>query len=309
MDTLRHDLRLALRLLWKDRGFAVTALLTLAICIGANTAIFTVVRSVLLRPLPYPDADRLVFSYDRFPGAGVERAGTSVPNYRDRLELVSAFESQALYQWTGYTVGQGESAEGVTALNVTPSFFDVLETSAHRGRTFTPEEAVAGRARVAILSFAYWQRAHAGSDAAIGRDIRLNGQNYAIVGVMPERFAFANADIALWTPVVFTDEERTEDARWSQNHEQIARLAPGATRRPGTAADRCAHAAEHRARGPDPGRSSSTPVTARASCRSKPISSATCAGRCTCSGAACCSCCSSPPPTSPISSSCAPADV
>ena len=90
MDTLRHDLRLALRLLWKDRGFAVTALLTLAICIGANTAIFTVVRSVLLRPLPYPDADRLVFSYDRFPGAGVERAGTSVPNYRDRLDARSA---------------------------------------------------------------------------------------------------------------------------------------------------------------------------------------------------------------------------
>ena len=81
MDGLRQDLRFALRLFWKDRAFALTTILTLAICIGANAAIFTVVRSVLLRPLPYPESDRLVFLFDGFPGAGVERAGTSVPNY------------------------------------------------------------------------------------------------------------------------------------------------------------------------------------------------------------------------------------
>jgi hypothetical protein len=96
MDTLRQDLRFALRLLWRDRAFAATAVLTLALCIGANAAIFTVVQSVLLRPLPYPEPERLVFLTDRFPGVGIDRAGTSVPNYLDRLMSVTAFESQAL---------------------------------------------------------------------------------------------------------------------------------------------------------------------------------------------------------------------
>src|SRR5262245_27124684 len=104
MDTVLQDLKFALRLLVKDRAFAVTTILTLALCIGANTAIFTVVRSVLLRPLPYPDADRLVFEYDSFPGAGVERAGTSVPNYFDRLAFSDVLESQALYRSDGFKV-------------------------------------------------------------------------------------------------------------------------------------------------------------------------------------------------------------
>jgi predicted permease len=229
MDSLRQDIRFALRLLWKDRAFTVTALLTLAICIGANTAIFTVVRSVLQRPLPYPNAERLVISYDSFPGAGVERAGTSVPNYLDRHSAVPAYESLALYQWTGFSVGEGPGIEGVTGLAVTPSFFRVLGVQPFRGRGFTEAEAVEGQHRVAILSHAYWQRAYAGSDAAIGRDIRLNGEPYQIVGVMPEGFAFPNPVVAIWRPVTFSAEQRSEEGRHSQNHEQIARLAPGAT--------------------------------------------------------------------------------
>jgi predicted permease len=229
MDTLLQDLRFALRLLLKDRSFAATVILTLAICIGANVAIFTVVRSVLLRPLPYPEADRLVFAYDGFPGAGVDRAGSSVPNYLDRLKLVPAFESQALYQFTGYTVGEGAAAEGIAGMSVTPSFFKVLRTMPYRGRLFTEEEATEGHDRVAILSFGYWQRAFASSDGAIGRDIHLNGEPYKIIGVMPDGFAFLNPDVAVWVPTVFNAEQRSEDARWSQNHDQIARLAPDAT--------------------------------------------------------------------------------
>ena len=107
MDRLRHDLRFAVRLLVKDRGFAATAILTLALCIGANSAIFTIVQSVLLRPLPFPDSSRLVSAYDSFPGAGVERAGTSVPNYFDRLALTDVFDSQALYQCERLPCGPG----------------------------------------------------------------------------------------------------------------------------------------------------------------------------------------------------------
>ena len=126
MDALRQDLIYAFRVLRKDRAYAAAVILTLAICLGANTAIFTVVRSVLLRPLPYPESDRLVSSFDGFPGAGVERAGTSVPNYVDRRAMTDVFSAAALFQWSGYRVGEGTQAESVSAMNVTPSFFQVL---------------------------------------------------------------------------------------------------------------------------------------------------------------------------------------
>src|SRR5574338_511159 len=148
MDVLRQDLRLALRLLWKDRAFALTTILTLSLCIGANSAIFTVVRSVLLRPLPFPEPDRLVFMFDAFPGAGVERAGTSVPNYLDRRALTDVLDSVALYRYGGFRVGEGAGAEGVTALRVTPSFFSVLRTRAARGRLFTEQEGTLGHEHV-----------------------------------------------------------------------------------------------------------------------------------------------------------------
>ncbi len=106
MDVLRQDLLFAFRMLRKDRAYAAAVILTLAICLGANTAIFTVVRSVLLRPLPYPESGRLVFMFDGFPGAGVERAGTSVPNYLDRVPLTDVFDSVALYQTAGSASGR-----------------------------------------------------------------------------------------------------------------------------------------------------------------------------------------------------------
>ena len=111
MDRLRQDVLYALRVLGKDRAYAAAVILTLAICLGANTAIFTVVRSVLQRPLPYPDPNRLLSAYDRFPGAGVDRVGTSVPNYVDRRGMTDVFASAALYQWWGYKMGQGPGAE------------------------------------------------------------------------------------------------------------------------------------------------------------------------------------------------------
>ncbi len=229
MDVLRQDLRFALRLLWKDRSFAFTAILTLALCIGANTAIFTVVRSVLLRPLPYPESERLVFSFDGFPGAGVERAGTSVPNHFDRLALTDVFDSLALYQFGGFRVGHGTSAEGVSSLKVTPSFFKVLRTRAARGRLFTEEEGQTGRNRVVVLSHAFARRQTGGIDGIVGRDLRLDSEPYVVVGVLPEDFTFLDPNTRVFVPLAFTDEERAEESRHSQNHEQIGRLAAAAT--------------------------------------------------------------------------------
>ena len=104
----------------------VTVLLTLTLCIGATTDIITVVRSVLLRSLPYPDSDRLVTVFEAYPATGIERSAESVPNDIDRLAFTDVFDSQALYQFNGVRVGQGTSGEGVTTMNVTPSCFRVL---------------------------------------------------------------------------------------------------------------------------------------------------------------------------------------
>jgi putative ABC transport system permease protein len=229
VDSLRQDLRFAVRLFRKDLAFALATILTVAICIGANAAIFTIVRSVLLRPLPYPSSDRLVTLFDSFPGAGVERAGTSVPNYFDRLAFTDVLESQALYQFGGFRVGEGAGAEGVSALTVTPSFFRVLQTNAARGRLFSEQEGTPGHDRVAVLSHAFAQRQPGGADAIVGRELRLNDDRYTVVGVLPDAFTFLNPDVKVFVPLAFTDEDRAEERRHSQNHEQIGRLAAGAS--------------------------------------------------------------------------------
>ena len=189
MDRLRQDLVFAFRLLWKDRAFALTTLLTLALCIGANTAIFTVVRSVLLRPLPYPEAGRLVSMYDSFPGAGVERAGTSVPNYFDRLALtdrarvagalsVRRVSSRRRRERRGCVVDGGDAV-------VLPRPADERRArpAVHGGR------GPAGASeRVAVLSYTFAQRQPGGIDGIVGRDLRLDNELYTVVGVLPAGF-------------------------------------------------------------------------------------------------------------------------
>ena len=229
MRNLLGDLRFALRLMARDRVFTLGAVLTLTICVGANAAIFAVVRSVLYRPLPYPDPQQLVLLYDSFPGAGVERAGTSVPNYFDRLPLKSVFESQALYRSRGLDVGAAGSAERVRAMEVTPSFLHVLRTSPIRGRDFAESEGTPGQHRKAILDYGYAQTTLGSADTAVGRELRINGEAYQVVGVMPRSFTFVDPEVRIWIPLAFSNEERSEDRRYSQNHEEIARLAPGAT--------------------------------------------------------------------------------
>jgi putative ABC transport system permease protein len=229
MDVFRQDLVFAWRMLTKDRAYAAAVILTLAICLGANAAIFTVVRSVLLRPLPYTDPSRIVSSYDSFPGAGVERAGTSVPNYFDRRALKDVFEEVALYQFAGFRVGQGVEAVGVPAMNVTPSFFPLLGSNAASGRLFREEEGTPGRHKVAILSHAFASKQPAGVQGIVGQQVRLNDELYEVVGVLPDKFHFLNPEVSVFVPLAFTAEDRAEDRRHSQNHELVARLARGVT--------------------------------------------------------------------------------
>jgi len=229
MDSLRQDLIYAFRVIRKDRAYAAAVILTLAICLGANTAIFTVVRSVLLRPLPYPEPGRLVSSFDGYPGAGVERAGTSVPNYVDRRAMTDVFSAAALYQWSGYRVGEGPQAEGVSAMDVTPSFFQVLGAGPARGRLFAEADGTPGKNKVAVLSYTFAARQSGGIDGVVGTRFRLNDEVYDIVGVLPESFYFLSPEVRVFVPLAFTPEQMSDSARHSQNHELLLRLAPGAT--------------------------------------------------------------------------------
>lgn len=229
MDTLRQDLLFAVRLLRKDHAYAAAVILTLAICLGANAAIFTVVRSVLLRPLPYPRSDRLVFTFDGFPGAGVERAGTSVPNYADRVPLQDVFDSTALFQPGGVRVGRGAGAEGVASMSVTPSFFHVLRTTPARGRFFLDDEGTVGQEKVVVLSHAFASRQAGGADGVIGRELLLNDETHVVVGVAPADFVFRDPEVRVWVPLAFSPEQLAESRRYSQNHDMIARLADGAS--------------------------------------------------------------------------------
>jgi predicted permease len=225
MDGLRQDLLFALRVLRRDRAYAAAVILTLAICLGANTAIFTVVRSVLQRPLPYPESSRLISTFDGFPKAGVERAGTSVPNYMDRRGMTDVFSSVALYQWWGFKVGQGRGAEQISAMNVTPSFFQTLGATAERGRLLSEDEGTPGKNKVAVLSHDFAAKQPGGVDGSVGRTVRLNEEIYQVVGVLPQTFNFLSPEVRVFTPLAFTPEELGEDRRWSQNHQMIGRLA------------------------------------------------------------------------------------
>lgn len=225
------DLRFATRLLWKDRGFAATAVVTLAVCIGANAAIFAVVNSVLLQPLPVPHAEQLVHMYNAYPGAGVEegRGSTGVPDYYDRLRETDVFQEQALYNSRGVTLSGNGEAERLVAMVGTPSLLRLLQVEPVRGRLFTDEEGELGKTNKVILTYASWQRWFGGRDSAIGSDLRLNGQPFTVVGVLPRGFSFLDPDVKVWTPIAFTAEEKSDESRHSNNWSYIARLKAGKT--------------------------------------------------------------------------------
>src|SRR6266849_1664145 len=196
-----QDIRYGLKLLWKEKAFALTALATLALCIGANTAIFTVLNAVVLDPLPYPASSRLVTMYNIYPGAGVtDRGANAVPDYLDRKAMTDVFQSVAIYRDNGYDVGAEGSPVRIDGQSVTPEYFHTLGVAPALGRAFTPEDATLGKDRFAILSFALWKDMYAGDRAVLGKTIRLSGVPYQIVGVMAESFRPLGSKARIWAP-------------------------------------------------------------------------------------------------------------
>jgi predicted permease len=224
-----QDVRFGARLLLKDRGFAAAALLTLAVCIGANAAIFSVVRSVLLAPLPVPESDRLVLMHNSYPKAGAAMASTGVPDYFDRLRDMTVFDEQALYRRQGLTLGGDAGAERLIAVRATPSFYRLVRAQPVQGRIFREDEGQEGQDRKVILSHAAWQQRFGGDAQVLGRTLRLSGQPYEVVGVMPAGFTFLWNDIDLWLPASFTAREKSDESRHSNNWTMVGRLKAGAT--------------------------------------------------------------------------------
>ena len=229
---MTSDIRVGLRLLWRDKAFTITTVLTLALCIGANTALFSVVHNVLLRPLPVPGSDRIVLMGNAYPGAGAAAAAggnSGVPDYYDRLRETDVFEEQALFNGANQSIDQNGTPVRVRVTRVTPSFFRLLRVSPAIGRTFTDAEGEVGNEKKVVLSYALWQSQFGGDAAVVGKDIRIDGQPFAVIGVMPNGFYFLNPAVLLWRPLAFTAEQKSDDQRHSNNFQHIARLKPDAS--------------------------------------------------------------------------------
>jgi putative ABC transport system permease protein len=225
MKSLAQDLRYALRQLRKGPGFTTVAVLTLALGIGANTAIFSVVNGVLLRPLAFREADRLVRVWHvppkkSFPGMPI--FAVSAANFLDWQRQNHIFEEMAIYTYRGFTLTGNDKPEQVDAGAVSSSFFTTLGVQPMLGRVFSAEEDQVGRSRVLVLSYGFW-REHCGCLDIIGRNLSMDGQNFLVAGVMPPSFRFP--DFAqVWTPMAWTDRERA--VRGEHHYVVIARLGP-----------------------------------------------------------------------------------
>jgi predicted permease len=225
-----RDIQYGLKLLWKEKAFTITALATLALCIGANTAIFTVMNAVVFDPLPYPDSARLVTMYNIYPGAGAtDRGANAAPDYFDRRQLTDVFESVALVEDSGYDVGAEGSPVRLNGQSVTPAYFHTLGMAPALGRSFSEEDATLGKEKFAILSHGLWKDMFAGDRAVLGKTVRLSGVPYEIVGVMPESFRPMGSDARVWVPLAFTAQQMSDDSRHNNRWAMIARLKSGVT--------------------------------------------------------------------------------
>jgi predicted permease len=230
MDHLIRDLRQSAKSLMRERTFSATVLLTLAVCLGANVAIFSVVHTVLLEPLPFHDPDRLVTVFNSYPGAGSVRGSNGTVDFFQRRENVDAFAEVALTQGTVHTVGEAGNAEQIQTLTVTPSFFPLLGVQAALGRTFTEEEMEEGNHQKVVLTHGYWQEHFGGNPSAVGRELRVDGRPFTVVGVLAEDFTVpTRPELRFLVPTPFTDVDRSMDRWHSNSYQMMARLAPGAT--------------------------------------------------------------------------------
>jgi predicted permease len=239
MKTLWQDARYALRMLWKSPGFALIAIVALALGIGANTAIFSVVNGVLLRPLPFPDSEQLMMVFERRPRQNREAGPVTPADFIDWQNQNQVFASMAAYSGTAFNLTEtGAEPEQIIGQFVTSGFFQTLGVQAAIGRVLSPDaDRPGGDHRAVVLSHKFWQRHFGGDGRIVGRTITLNDEIFTVVGVMPPAFSYPDADTELWaTPRSAVPEVarvgNVDPATLRSLHylNVIARLKPGVTR-------------------------------------------------------------------------------
>ena len=226
--TLLRDFRYALRRLLHDPGFSLVIVATLALGIGATTAIFSIVQAVLLRPLPYPEPDRLVTTFHFYPSLNDLEAGYAVPTYYDLGTRTRLFDSYAVTSGGGVTMTDGGQPERLTIVSATGQYFKVYGANAVLGRTFVAGEDEPGRDHVIVLGHDLWEKRFGGSAAVIGRRLVLDGEPYEVIGVMPEGFRDTlRRQADAWVPLSFKPEQRADDRRTNEFLGMIGRLRAG----------------------------------------------------------------------------------
>ena len=225
MEILLKDIRYGVRGLLKRPAFTIVALITLALGIGANTAIFSVVNAVLLRPLPFHNPDELAIVWEDATFVGFPRNTPAPANYYDWKTQNKSFSEMAASASTSFNLtGDGEP-ERVAAYAVSSDFIPVFGVRPMLGRSFLPEEEQPGAGKVVLLSYSLWQSRYGGEQSILNRDILLNGEKYSVVGVMPPGFQFIETDVRLWVPLVMDQEDIAN--RTGHYLQVVARLKPG----------------------------------------------------------------------------------
>src|SRR5262249_16987158 len=221
------DVRYAGRRLAGGRGFAATAILTLALGIGAATAMFSAVNALVLRPLPFPEPDRLVFGLAL--REGFDPFGTSLLEYAAYKESAGSFASSGLSQGRSYQITEGGEPERVSGAAVTADYLETIGIAPLLGRRFTQEEDRPGGPNVALLSHGLWQRRFGADRSVIGNSFHLDGASFTVIGVLPQGFDLPyGAD--LWVPLRIHIPALSLADRTTHGYDMVARLAPGATR-------------------------------------------------------------------------------
>src|SRR5689334_18248156 len=224
MGALGQDIRYGVRMLLKKPGFTLVAVLTLALGIGANTAIFGVINAVILRPLPYAEPERIIRMYGKFSQGN--RASTSPPDFLDYRAQNRTFEEFAAFLSHSFNLTGGAEPERIFGADVTTNFFQALGIKPVRGRSFTPEEEQEGRAQVAVISESLWQRRFGGDTGIIGKTLMLDGANHTIVGVMPNVGRIPE-ETDVWKPLTF--DRPNMKVRRFHFLRSYGRLKPGVT--------------------------------------------------------------------------------
>ncbi|MGA2538460.1 MAG: ABC transporter permease [Terracidiphilus sp.] len=228
MRVLIQDLLFAFRQMGRRPGFAAVVVITMALGIGANAAIFSVLDAILLRPLPYSQPEQLMKVWSRFTGIGLpnDQNWVSAPEFRDIQLLNRSFSDLAAIDTGSFNLGVKGSPQRVVGSSVSPSLFNMLGAQPLLGRTFLAEEGQPGRDKEVVLSYGLWQRVFGASPNAVGRTIDIDGVPMTVVGVMPAGFAYPD-EAEIWGPLAFSPDDLSENSRGSHGLEVLGRIKPG----------------------------------------------------------------------------------